>query len=77
MGAANCKVYNDTKEKIEIYAFSYSDGIRLAATTTHILSPGQTKEFKAGADDRGNSYWQICLHIGFCRDVYTRVFVCK
>merc|ERR1712008_317462 len=46
-------VYNDTKEKIKINAFSYSDGIRLAATTTHILSPGQTKEFKAGADDRG------------------------
>ena len=53
MGAPNCKVYNDTKEKIKIYAFSYSDGIRLAATTTHILSPGQTKEFKAGADGRG------------------------
>ena len=53
MGAANCKVYNDTEEKIEIYAFSYSDRIRLAATTTHILSPGQTKDFYAGADFRG------------------------
>ena len=58
MGAANCKVYNDTKDKIEIYAFSYSDGIRLAATTTHIMSPGDNFEFKAGADWRGNSYWQ-------------------
>ena len=53
MGAANCKVYNDTKEKMTIYAFSYSDGIRLAPTTTHTLSPGQTKEFTAGADFRG------------------------
>ena len=53
MGAANCKVYNDTEEKIEIYAFSYSDRIRLAATTTNILLPGQTKDFYAGADFRG------------------------
>ena len=73
MGAANYKVYNDTKEKIEIYAIqkSYCDlffvsgasrtmGIRetpMSRTTTHILSPGQTKEFKAGADGRGNSFW--------------------
>ena len=56
MGAANCKVYNDLNpyEDYEIYAFSYSDGIRLAATTTHILSTRETKEFKAGADWRGN-----------------------
>jgi hypothetical protein len=59
MGAANCKVHNDTEEKIEVYAFSYSDGIRLAATTRHILSPDQTKEFKAGADFRGNFFWVL------------------
>ena len=53
MGLANCKVSNDTKEKIELYAFNYSDGIRLSATTTQILSPGQTKDFYAGADFRG------------------------
>ena len=69
MGQANCKVFNDTREEIEIYAFSYSDGIRLAATTTHILSTRETKEFKAGADWRGNSYWQICLLGTYCRDV--------
>ena len=69
MGAANYKVYNDTKEKIEIYAIqkSYCDLFFVSGasrTTTHILSPGQTEEFKAGADGRSNSFWQICLVLG-------------
>ena len=53
MGAANCKVINDTGMTLTINAYSYADGIRLCPTTIKRMKPKDEYQFTALAHGSG------------------------